>query len=218
FATAFIFGILPSLRATKTQLVEGLKEEARLAPSASGSARFQKSLLAAQVALSLVSLIAASLFLRAVQRAYAIDPGFDAKHLALFMMNPEQIGYDTPRLEAFRRQAVERVSTMPGIESATWASNLPFWSAPSRGVTIEGQEHSRKSETLNTVTNTIDVDYFKVMRIGLVEGRAFTGSDREGSLPVVVINQDLARRYWPAGDALGKRLRLAGDPTPRQVV
>jgi len=218
FATAFIFGIMPSLRATKTQLVDSLKEEARLAAPSTGSARVQKSLLAGQVALSLVSLIAASLFLRAVQRAYTIDPGFDAKHLALFMMNPEQIGYDTPRLEAFHRQAVERVSTMPGIESATWASNLPFWSAPSRGVTIEGQEHSRKSETLNTVTNTIDVDYFKVMRIGLVEGRAFTGSDREGSLPVVVINQDLARRYWPAGDALGKRLRLAGDPTPRQVV
>ena len=194
---------MPSLRATKTQLVDSLKEEARLATPSTGTARFQKSLLAGQVALSLVSLIAASLFLRAVHRAYTIDPGFDAKHLALFMMNPEQIGYDTPRLEAFHRQAVERVSKMPGIESATWAANLPFWSAPSRGVTIEGQEQSRKSETLNTVTNTVDVDYFKVMHIPLVDGRAFTGSDREGSLPVVVINEDLARKYWPAGDALG---------------
>ena len=218
FATAFIFGIVPSLRATRTQLVEGLKEESRLASSASRSARLQKSLLAGQVALSLVSLIAASLFLRAVQRAYTIDPGFDQQHLAVFMMNPEQIGYDAARLQAFHRQVAERVSSMPGIESATWASNLPFWSAPSRGVTIEGQEQSRKSDTLNTVTNTIDVDYFKIMRIPLKYGRAFAGTDREGSLPVVIINEDLARRYWPAGDALGKRLHLAGDATIRQVI
>jgi len=218
FATAFIFGILPSLRATKTQLVEGLKEEARLAASASGSARFQKSLLAAQVALSLVSLIAASLFLRAVQRAYAIDPGFDEKHLAVFMMNPEQIGYDAARLESFHRDVRDRVAAMPGIESASWASNLPFWSAASRGVTIEGLEQTRKSETLNAVTNTIDSDYFKVMRIPLGYGRVFTDADRGDSLPVVVINEELARRYWPAGDALGKRLHLAGDPTIRQIV
>jgi predicted permease len=155
FATAFIFGILPSLRATKAQLLEGLKEETRLVASASGSARFQKSLLAGQVALSLVSLIAASLFLRAVQRAYAIDPGFDEKHLAVFMMNPEQIGYDASQLESFHRDVRDRVAAMPGIESASWASNLPFWSAASRGVTIEGLEQARKSETLNAVTNTI---------------------------------------------------------------
>jgi len=218
FATAFIFGIVPALRATKTQLLDGLKDETRLAAPASGSARFQKTLLAGQVALSLVSLIAASLFLRAVQRAYTIDPGFDAKHLAVFMMNPEQIGYDAARLDGFHRDVRDRVSTMPGIESASWASNLPFWSAPSRGITIEGQEQTRKSETLNVVTNTIDLDYFKVMRIPLGYGRVFTNSDRAGSLPVVVINEELARRYWPAGDALGKRLHLAGDSTIRQIV
>ena len=218
FATAFIFGIMPALRATRTHLVDSLKEETRLAAPSSGSARFQKTLLAGQVALSLVSLIAASLFLRAVQRAYTIDPGFDAKHLALFMMNPEQIGYDAIRLETFHRQVIDRVSSMPAIESVSWASNLPFWSAPSRGVTIEGQEQSRKSETLNSVTNTIDVNYFSVMRVPLVSGRVFTESDRSGSLPVVIINENLARRYWPAEDALGKRLRLGGDPTIRQIV
>ena len=219
FATAFIFGIMPSLRATKIQLIDSLKEETRLAAPSAGRARFQKTLLAGQVALSLVSLIAASLFLRAVQRAYTIDPGFDQQHLAVFMMNPEQIGYDAPRLQAFHRQVVERVSRMPGIESATWASNLPFWSPASRAVTIEGQEQqSPKSGTLNTITNTIDVDYFRTMRIPLVAGRGFTGSDRGGSLPVVIINEDLARRYWPSGDALGKRLHLAGDSTIRQII
>jgi predicted permease len=95
---------------------------------------------------------------------------------------------------------------------------MPFWSSASRGVLIEGQEQKRKSEMLNSVTNTVDVDYFKVMNIPLLEGRDFTERDRDGSFPVLIINQDLARRYWPAGDALGKRLRLVGDSVTRQVI
>lgn len=217
-ATAFIFGVMPSLRASRTDLVPNLKEESHLAAPGGGSARFQKTLLTTQVALSLVSLIAASLFLRAVQRAYTIDPGFDEKHLALFMMNPEQVGYDAAQLQNFHRDVKDRISSLPGVEAVSWASNLPFWSTPSRGVSIEGQEHSRKSETLNTVTNTIDLDYFKVMHIPLVAGRAFTADDNIGSLPVVIINEEMARRYFPAGNALGKRLSLVGDKVMRQIV
>lgn len=217
-ATAFIFGAMPSLRASKTNLVDGLKEESRLAAPSSRSARLQKSLLSAQVALSLVSLVAASLFFRAVQHAYTIDPGFDEKHLAVFMMNPEQVGYDAAQLQAFHRDVKDRVSALPGIAAATWASNMPFWSSASRGVSIEGQEQKRKSEILNSVTNTIDLDYFKVMHISLLDGRDFSDGDREGSLPVVIINQDLARRYWPSGDAIGKRIRLVGDSVTRQII
>ena len=216
--TAFIFGVIPSLRASKTDLVGGLKEESHLAAPSAGSARLQKTLLGGQVALSLVSLVAASLFLRAVEHAYTIDPGFDEKHLAVFMMNPEQVGYDAVQLQAFHRDVKDRVAGLPGIEAASWASNMPFWSSPSRGVSIEGQEQKRKSEMLNTVTNTVDLDYFKVMHIPLHDGRNFTDGDRDSSLPVVIINQDLARRYWPAGDAIGKRLRLSGDTVTRQIV
>jgi predicted permease len=217
-ATAFIFGVVPSLKASRTDLVDGLKQEAHLAAPTGRSGRFQRALLTAQVAFSLVSLIAASLFLRAVQRAYTIDPGFDENHLAVFMMNPEQVGYDAARLEAFHRDVRERVAAIPGIEAVSWASNMPFWASPSRGVQIEGQQQTRKSDALNTVTNTVDVGYFWVMGIPLVQGRTFTAADRDGSLPVVVINEDLARRYWPHGDALGKRLQLVGENTMRQIV
>ncbi len=215
--TTFIFGVIPSLRASKTDLVNSLKEESHLAAPSAGSARLQKALLSGQVALSLVALVAASLFLRAVQHAYTIDPGFDEKHLAVFMMNPEQVGYDATQLGAFHRDVKDRVSALPGVAAASWASNMPFWSSASRGVSIEGQEQ-KKSEMLNTVTNTVDVDYFRVMNIALLHGRDFTERDRDGSLPVVIINEDLARRYWPAGDAIGKRLRLVGDSVTRQVI
>jgi predicted permease len=163
-ATGFIFGVVPALRASKTGLVESLKEETHVAGPSGRSARFQKTLLAGQVAFSLVSLIAASLFLRAVQRAYDIDPGFDHQHLAVLMMNPEQQDHDVVRLKAFHREVEDRVSRIPGVQAVTWASNLPFWSSASRGIFIEGQEQQRKSETISTVTNTIDVDYLKTMQ------------------------------------------------------
>jgi predicted permease len=217
-ATGIIFGIVPAMRTSKTGLVESLKEETHVAGPSGRSARFQKTLLAGQVAFSLVSLIAASLFLRAVQRAYDIDPGFDDRHLAVFMMNPEQQGHDVVRLKAFRREVENRISRIPGIQAVTWTSNLPFWSSASRGVLIEGQAQQRKAETISTVTNTIDVDYFKTMQIPLLQGRAFNQGDREGSLPVVVINEDLARRYWPNSNAVGDHLRLSGDTVRRQII
>jgi predicted permease len=217
-ATGFIFGVVPSLRASKTGLVDGLKEETRIAGMAGRSALFQKTLLTGEVALSLVSLIAASLFLRAVQRAYETDPGFDDKHIAVFLMNPEQVGYDTARLKGFHREVTDRVSRIAGIQTASWASNMPFWSSASHGLLIEGQEQQRKSETVSTVTNTVDIDYFKTMRIPLLQGRNFTDADQDGSLPVVIINDDLAQRYWPDGRALGRRVRLTGDAVTRQIV
>ncbi|HUN85592.1 MAG TPA: ABC transporter permease [Terracidiphilus sp.] len=217
-ATGFIFGVVPSLRASKTGLVDSLKEETHVAGVAGRSARFQKVLLTGQVALSLVSLIAASLFLRAVERAYDINPGFDDRHIAVFMMNPEQVGYDAARIKDFHLEVADRVAKIPGVEAVTWASNMPFWSSASRGVLIEGQDQRRKNETVSTVTNTVDVDYFKTMRIPLLDGRTFTDADQEGTLPVVIINEDIARRFWPHGDALGKRLHLSGDPVWRQIV
>ena len=216
--TGFIFGVVPSLRASKTSLVDSLKEESRVAGLAGRSARFQKVLLAGQVALSLVSLVAASLFLRAVERAYDVNPGFDVRHIAVFMMNPEQVGYDAARLKDFHLEVADRVARIPGVEAVSWSSNMPFWSSAARGVLIEGQEQRRTNETLSTITNTVDVDYFKTMRIPLLDGRDFTGADLQGALPVVIVNEDLARRYWPHGRALGKHIQLSGDPVLRQIV
>ncbi|MGA7525565.1 MAG: ABC transporter permease [Acidobacteriaceae bacterium] len=217
-ATGFIFGVVPSLRASKTGLLDSLKQEHRIAGLSGRSARFQKTLLTGQVTLSLVALIAASLFLRAIQRAYDIDPGFDVRHLAVFMMNPEQMGYDATRLLDYRRTVGDRVARIPGVEAVSWASSMPFWSAATHGVLLQGREQQRKSETFSTVTDTVDIGYFNTMRIPLLQGRAFTASDRSGTLPVVIVNEDLAKRYWPGGDAIGQHLRLTGDPITRQVV
>ncbi|HKO11672.1 MAG TPA: ABC transporter permease [Acidobacteriaceae bacterium] len=217
-ATGLIFGVVPSLRASKTGLVENLKEETHVAGPGSRSAKFQKTLLAGQVALSLVSLIAASLFLRAVGRAYQIDPGFDQQHLAIFMLNPEQVGYDAARLKEYHREVEDRVGRIPGVAAVSWSSNLPFWSSASRGVVIEGQEQRSKTETLSSVANIVDVGYLQTMRIPLLQGRDFTDADQDGALPVVIVNEEFARRYWPKGNAIGQKIRMNGDTVTRQIV
>ncbi len=94
---------------------------------------------------------------------------------------------------------------------------MPFWASASRGILIQGQVQERKSETISTVSNTVDVDYFKTMRIPLLQGRTFTEADRDGALPVVIVNESLARRFWPDGNAIGQHLRLTGDTTMRLI-
>ena len=216
-ATAFLFGLAPAWRASKTDVVTGLKEG-----GATGAGRktvnFAKLLLAGQVAFSMVCLVTAALFFRSVQRAYTIDPGFQSNRLALFMMNPAQAGYGDARVKEFYRVARERVANLPGVAAASWASGLPFWSTPSRSVKIEGAVERQRTSGIASVILTVDSDYLRTMGIPLVEGRAFRDSDGDGSLPVAMINEALARERWPGGNALEHRFQLAGDPTARQVV
>lgn len=124
--TGLLFGAVPAVRAARADMLAGLKKETRIAGLGRRGATFTNALLAGQMALSLVSLTTAGLFLRGVERAYRIDPGLDARHLALFMMNPEQAGYNQARTKEFYRDLRETLSHIPGVAAANWASNLPF--------------------------------------------------------------------------------------------
>ena len=217
-ATGLLFGVVPAMRASKTDLISGLKQETRIAGLGRRSATFANALLAGQVALSLVSLITAALFLRGVQRAYQIDPGFDSKHLAIFMMNPEQAGYDQARTKTFYRDLQQHLSQLPGVAAVSWASNMPFWTNPSRAMVIDGRERVKKSENPVTIVNTVDIDYFSTMGIPVLEGRAFTERDEDGSVQVVLVNEYVAQQYWPGSSALGRRFRFSDDGVTRQIV
>ena len=217
-ATGLIFGVVPAIRASKTDVLDGLHEGTRIAGLGSRALTLGKALIAGQIAFSLVALITTALFLRSMQHAYQIDPGFDSQHLAIFMMNPEQAGYDKSRTQGFYRDARDRVAALPGIAQASWASNMPFWSSPSRGISVQGREQPSKAETLLTIVDTVGVDYFDAMRIPILHGRVFSDQDQEGSLPVAIINEYLARKYWPNGDAVGALVQLSGDHVARQIV
>ena len=203
-----VFGIAPALRSSRASVSEALKEETHTVGRSRGRATLANALLGGQVAVSLLLLVVAALFLHSIEREYTIDPGFQTKHLALFMLYPGQAGYDQTRTEQFYKNVRERVARLPGISSVTWASNLPLWGRKETGIEIEGQEQRRKSEAISSVVNTVDLDYFSTLGIPFREGRDFTQEDRDISTPVAIINETMAARFWPGQDAVGKRLKL----------
>lgn len=210
-ATGFIFGIAPALEGSRTQLFDVMKKRGR-------RITFRNTLLVGQVAFSLLALITASLFLRGIERAYAIDPGFETKHLALILLDPGQAGYNQARTEQYFRDVRSRVGAVPGIVNAALASNLPFWGRMTQGVRIAGIENPDRANNVTTLLNRIQPGYFSVMGIGLVHGRDFTDADREGAAPVAIINDAMAALYWPGQDAIGRQIQLSGETAYRTIV
>jgi predicted permease len=216
--SGLIFGIAPALESSRAALMETLKEDTQGSGRSRRAFRLGNLLVTAQVALSLVSLVIASLFLRSIVRATGIDPGFQTDHLAIFTLNPGQAGYDRARTENFYREVRNRLNAQPGMVSVSWASNLPLWGRAVSGIVLEGKEQEGKFDAITSVFNTVDTGYFPTAGIPIVGGRDFSDDDREGSLPVAIINQAMATRYWPNQEAIGKRFHLAGESIYRQVV
>ena len=216
--TGFLFGMIPALRASRASVADALKEEARTAGRSRRRITVANSLLVGQVAFSCLSLIVAALFLRSIQRAYDIDPGFQTKHLAVFLTNPGQAGYSKPQTKAFYKEVRERVAQLPGVESVSWSLNLPLWGRIVSGVQVEGHQQRSQADVIATVLNTVDRNYFETAGVAIDKGREFTRVDQENSIPVAIVNEKMAHDYWPNGDALGKRIQLPGEKTERQIV
>lgn len=217
-ATGLVFGAVPAFRASAIQAAEALKEESHTAGRSRRRVTFANVLLVGQVTFSFVSLVTAALFLRSIERAYQIDPGFQTRHLAVFLTNPGQAGYAKPEVQAFYKEVRERVSAMPGVASASWASNLPLWGRVVTGLQVEGRAPQSKADAITSMMNTVDVDYFETAGVAIEQGREFNAMDRAGSAPVAIVNQKLARDYWPGQDALGKYIQLPGESAQRTVV
>jgi len=216
--TGLIFGIVPALRTSRTSVSEVIKEETRTAGRRRGRFSIANILLGAQVAGSLVLLVIAAIFLHSIQQEYTIDPGYQTKYLAIFMLYPGQAGYDQPRTEQFYKQVRERISSVPGISSLSWASNMPLWGRKETGLLLEGQEQRKKSDAISAVVNTVDLDYFSTLGVSFVAGRDFSQDDRDGSTSVAIINDTMAAQYWPNQNALGRRLQLPQGKNSLQVV
>ena len=210
--TTLLFGLAPTLHASKQDLVTGLKEGT--APIGRGRQRIslRHGLVVTQVALSMVALISAGLFVRSLQEAYRANPEFDPDHVLLAAFDPFLSGYDESRGREFYRHLVERVRALPGVQSATLARRLPLTlgGIAFANVTIDGYAPAPE-EDMRLNYETVGPQYFQTMRIPLVHGRDFEERDHERSQRVVVINETMARRYWPKGGALGQRLKLTSD-------
>jgi len=217
-ATGLIFGLAPALQASRLGVVEELKEGVR---TGFGPRRRRMSLknglVVAQVALSLVALVAAGLFLRSLAAAHAIDPGFDTEKLAVLTINPGQRGYDRARGEQLYRDLMDRMRTLPGVRSASLAVNLPLFGGFQRSVFLEDQPQEPGRGVL-VQTNAIGEGYFQTAGVRVLSGRDFSEADREGAPGVAIINEAMAHRFWANQDPLGKRFRFFGDDFFHEVV
>jgi putative ABC transport system permease protein len=217
-ATGLLFGLVPALQASRFSVVEALKNDSRAVGGAERRFSLRNALVVVQVALSLVSLVAAGLFLRSASHARDIDPGFETRRLGVMLVNPGQGGYDQARSEHFYDDALARVSSIPGLRSASWASNFPLFGGFSRSVFPEGMENQEKQEGILVSANTVDVGFFDTFGVALLRGRDFTAADRKDSAPVAIVNEKMAQQFWPGEDAIGKRFRFYGNSFFTEVV
>jgi putative ABC transport system permease protein len=217
--TGIVFGMAPALQLSSASAGDALKDTAHAA-AGGRSARTRQVLVIAEVALSLVLLATAGLLIRSLVSLQHVDAGFVPEHaVGAGMMLPESRYPDDESRIAFARRLVEAARGIPGVSAAAISTTLPLTgSTLDVGFDIEGQPQPPGSRR-SAIYFAVSPDYFKAMGVRLLRGRAFTARDDERAPNVVIVGETMARRYWPAGDAIGKRLTIGYNNTgPREVV
>jgi predicted permease len=216
-ATAILFGLAPAWSASKPALVPALKDVAE----GEGRRRFtlRNALVVFQLAVSLVLLIAGALLARGLLTARDMDLGYDPAPVAALGFNLQMNGYDIERAGALRERAIESLRGLPGVLAVSTASRLPL--APdinAEGVLVPGR-HGPKDDGTITDTVRVGADYFKVVGVPIVYGRAFTDDDIRQERRVAIVNETMARQYWPERAAIGRLIYTAGfESKPYEIV
>ncbi|MCZ2075340.1 MAG: ABC transporter permease [Bryobacterales bacterium] len=206
--TAIIFGLVPALRVTSLDLSASLKEHsAGQAPALRGRTS-RRMLVVGQVSLSLVLLIGASLFLRSLINIRGLDPGFNPERLLLVTFDPIGTGYRGERLSAFYRQVLERITTLPGVRSASLSSLGPLSGDDTTRFFNTSDYSPRSTDDQVVRVNSVSPLYFETMGIPVIEGRQFSSVDSSGSAKVAILNQAAARQYFGNRSAVGAIFRL----------
>jgi predicted permease len=215
--TGVLFGLVPALQATKASLVTSLRDDS----SAAGfrRSRLRNGLVIAQLAMSLILLVAAGLVIRSLQQVQLIGPGFRAERAIAMTTDLGLQGYNEDQSRSFQKQLLDRVNALSGVESASLISSLPLsLNRNSNWIHIEGEEEKRGSEKPEAMTAEIGLRYFETMGIPLLAGRDFTERDSKDATRVAIVNETFAKRFWPGTnpvrDAVGKRFSFRGASGP----
>jgi predicted permease len=214
FITGALFGLAPALQASKVDLLPALKDEAGL--GGYRRSRLRNALVVAQVALSLLLLIAAGLIVRSLQRTQMAGPGFVVENRITMSVDLDMQGYDEARGREFYKQLIARVESMPGVRAASYADSLPLNLNISKGaIYAEGQPFTKVSDLPILSFGGVWPRYFETMGIPMLEGRDFMMTDDKEESRFVIVNETFARRYWPGQSPIGKRLSRNGPDKPR---
>jgi macrolide transport system ATP-binding/permease protein len=215
--TGVLFGLLPALQSTKTDLVATLKDE--FAVGGHRRSWLKNSLIVFQVALSLVLLVGGGLMLRSLQRTQMIDLGFDPHNAVSLSFDLRLQGYDEVRGKEFQKRLLERVRALPGVQSAGTADMIPVDLHFSReSIFIEGQAPERETTAPRALTSRISPGYFSAISTPLVQGREFSEQDDDKATRVAIVNETFARRFWPNEDPIGKRFATGSADSPKLQV
>lgn len=206
--TGIVVGIVPALRASRGNLNAVLHQTGRGVVGA--RARMRAALVVVQVGGSLILLIIAGLFTRSLQEAQRANLGFDPNHVVNFYMDPTEIGFNEAQTRQFYKDLVTRVGQMPGVENVSTASSAPMgYYGNGDGLLIDGYQPPSGQPGPAAQFELISGDYFSTLKIALASGRAFRDSDNETAPMVAIINQAMAKQYWPNQDPVGRHFRTA---------
>jgi predicted permease len=211
--TGIVFGLTPALQSSRADTMSALKEEAgRSGTGSRRSHRVRNGLVVAQVAVCLVLLVGATLFVRSLQAAQNISPGFEPDNLLMASVDLVPNGYTAETGRQFHTRLMEAMARVPGVDSYALARQVPLGisGTSSTGITVDGYTPQANEEVV-IVYNVVGPRYFETMRIGVVKGREFTTQDTTETTPSLIINETMATRYWGDREALGGRVRIGND-------
>lgn len=210
--TGILFGALPALAASRTDSVAVFKDGAPMGGATTWRRGWlRQGLVVLQVALALVLLVSAGLFVRTLQAAQSLDAGFQTRTGFVASVDLQPGGHDEPTGRLLFRRLVDEVGRVPGVESAAIGQRLPLTMTDSsdRSVDVDGYTPG-PTEEMTVYYQSVGVGYFETLALPVLRGRTFTPADSSDTPPVVVVNETMASRYWPGGNAIGGRVRV-GD-------
>ena len=207
--SALIFGLVPALQTSKTDLIPALKN-AEATHDARQRMLGRNSLVIGQVALSMILLIATGMLLDGFRKSLVLNPGFRTDHILTTEFDTSLVRYSPAQTHDFYKNLVDRARQIPGVRAVTLGGVIPL--APSQGgetVVPEGFQFPKGQVNAALLSSNVDENYFEVMQTPTIRGRAFTANDKEGAPLVAIVNEQFAKTYWPNQEPIGKRLHIA---------
>ncbi len=216
--TGVLFGLAPAIMASRTDVATTLNAGGRGGSTTWTRSPLRSVLVISEVALALITLVGAGLFIRSMQNAQKINVGFESQRLVVMAFDLGSLHYDEVHGQQFYRDAIQRATNLPMIQAAAVASNLPLGGGLGRTVFPEGRDETSGYRGTLTTLNDVSPSYFDTLRIPLKRGRAFNDLDKKDTTPVAVINEAMARHFWPDQDPIGKRFHFFGETQLVEVV
>jgi putative ABC transport system permease protein len=221
--TGIVFGLVPAIHSSKTELTESLKEGGRSGAEGARRNRIRGVLVVGELAIAVVLLVGAGLLIQSLWRLRQVSPGFESQNLLTFVVGIPEVKYPTEKQAQFYRDLITRVESLPGVRSASSVIPLPL-SGDAFSISFETEGRPvAKGDRPSADFFAVQGDYFKTLGVPILKGRDFTERDNKQGPPVIIVNQAFARKFFPNEDPVGKRIRPGistdtDDPAMREII